>query len=155
MLKPGFNFLNPCTEEVVTVDMKIRSLLLGKQTVMTKDNIQMTVEAAVYYRPINPIKVTYGLGLHNVQLGIKEAAFNAIRNGIGELSLDDILAQRNSFAESTKALLQKQMEHQGVHIENLFLTELILPPSIRDNLTAAARQKRLSEATIITSTAQV
>lgn len=96
--------------------MKVVSCLLGKQTVITKDNIQLVVEAAVYYRPINPIKVMYGLGLNNVQLGIKEAAHSVIRNGFGERTLDSILAERNQFAQSTMALLQQQMQHQGVHI---------------------------------------
>lgn len=83
MLKPGFNYLNPCTEQVVTVDMRIKSHQLGRQVVITKDNIQLTVEAAVFYRPLNPIKVTYGLGLHNVILGMREAAFDVVRNVLG------------------------------------------------------------------------
>ena len=66
MLKPGLNFLNPCVEEVITVDMRIKSFLLGKQSVLSRDNISLTVEAAVYYRVTNPIKVTYGIGLDNI-----------------------------------------------------------------------------------------
>ena len=77
--------------------MRIQSHLLGKQTIITKDNIQLTVEAAVYYRPINPIKVAYGIGLRNVNIGIREAAFDVIRQAFGEHTLDSILRQRNKF----------------------------------------------------------
>jgi regulator of protease activity HflC (stomatin/prohibitin superfamily) len=66
MLQPGFNYINPCSESVVEVDMRMRVNTVGRQIVMTKDNIQLTMEASVYYRVINPLKVKYLLGLANV-----------------------------------------------------------------------------------------
>ena len=66
MLQPGFNYINPCSESVVEVDMRMRVGTVGRQIVMTKDNIQLTMEASVYYRVINPLKVKYLLGLANV-----------------------------------------------------------------------------------------
>lgn len=70
-MQSGFNYKNPCSEEVVEVDMRMKTVLLGKQTVMTKDNIQLTVDAIVYYRVINPLKVKYLLGLASI--------YNAVR----------------------------------------------------------------------------
>jgi regulator of protease activity HflC (stomatin/prohibitin superfamily) len=87
MLKPGFNYLNPCTEDVLTVDMRIQSYLLGRQVIITKDNIQLNIEAAVYYRYINPIKVTYGIGMDRVHLAIREAGFDVVRQAFGEHAL--------------------------------------------------------------------
>lgn len=71
LLKPGFNYINPCSEEVTTIDMKMKTVTLGKQVVMTKDNIQLTVETIVYYRITNPLKVKYSLG--------EAAIFHAVR----------------------------------------------------------------------------
>lgn len=71
LMQSGFNYKNPCSEEVVEVDMRMKTVLLGKQTVMTKDNIQLTVDAIVYYRVINPLKVKYLLGLASI--------YNAVR----------------------------------------------------------------------------
>ena len=66
MLQPGINFLNPCTEDVIPIDLRIKSFSLGKQNVLTKDNVSLTVEAAIYYRITNPIKAAYGMGIDNI-----------------------------------------------------------------------------------------
>ena len=150
-MQPGFNYKNPCSEDVVEVDMKMKTTLLGKQVVMTKDNIQLTVDAIVYYRVVNPLKVKYMLGLASIYNAVKEAAQASIRTAVGESTLDNILAHRTTFFDTTKQFLQNQLHSRGIHIESLYLTEMILPAEIMRNLTAAAKQQRLSEAQIITA----
>lgn len=88
MLHPGLNLVNPCSEEVITVDMRIKSFLIGKQNVLTKDNVSLTVEGAVYYRIINPTKAVYRLGVELIEQGINEAAHDVIRNCFGEHELE-------------------------------------------------------------------
>lgn len=66
MLHPGLNIINPCSEDIISVDLRIKSFSLGKQNVLTKDNISLTVEAAIYYRIINPIKAAYGMGVNHI-----------------------------------------------------------------------------------------
>jgi regulator of protease activity HflC (stomatin/prohibitin superfamily) len=51
--------------------MKMKTAVLGKQVVMTKDNIQLTVDTIVYYRVVNPLRVKYGLGTGAISHGIK------------------------------------------------------------------------------------
>ena len=63
MLHPGLNLINPCSEEVIDIDLRIKSFFIGKQHVLTKDNISLTVEGAVYYRIVNPQKAVYRIGI--------------------------------------------------------------------------------------------
>lgn len=155
MLTPGFNIINPCSEEVIEVDMRLNTEHLGRQTVITMDNITLAVEASVYFRTTNPLRVKYTLGTGNVFAAIREAAQAAIRTVVGGSTLDNILKNRVTFLNSTKDYLQQQLNNRGILIEQLYLTDMMLPPEIMQNLTAAARQKRLSEAQIIMSKAEV
>lgn len=122
LLKPGFNYINPCSEEVTEIEMQMKTVTLGKQVAMTKDNIQLTVETIVYYRIINPLKVKYSLGVGAIFQAVKEAAHASIRTTIGENVLDKILSQRATFLLSTKQFLQSQLQARGLQIEHLFLS---------------------------------
>lgn len=73
---------------MISVDLRIKSFSIGTQHVLTKDNVSMTVEGVVYYRVWDPIKVAYGMGVEQIEHGIKEAAFDVIRNSLGEHTLD-------------------------------------------------------------------
>jgi len=58
-VKPGLQYVNPCTDKLKLVDMKIKVMDLAQQTVMTKDNITIIIDASVYYRVTNSRYATY------------------------------------------------------------------------------------------------
>lgn len=62
LLRPGFNRINPCSEEVREIDMKIRILSTGGSEVITKDNVKLSIETSVAYRVVNPVLVYYRIG---------------------------------------------------------------------------------------------
>lgn len=62
LLKPGFNRINPCSEEVREVDMRIRVLGTGSHTTITKDNVKISIETSIAFRVVNPIIVYYKMG---------------------------------------------------------------------------------------------
>ena len=62
LLKPGFNLINPCADEVTQVDLRIKTLRAGRHVVITKDNVNLTIEASIAYRVVNPIISHYILG---------------------------------------------------------------------------------------------
>jgi regulator of protease activity HflC (stomatin/prohibitin superfamily) len=61
LLKPGFNMINPCTEEVAEVDMRIKLLDAGQHPTITKDNVKVVIKASLAYRITNPIISYYVL----------------------------------------------------------------------------------------------
>lgn len=59
LINPGFNMINPCSEDVREVDMRIKLLSVGINHAITKDNVKVTITSAIAYRVVNPIQVYY------------------------------------------------------------------------------------------------
>ncbi len=94
LLKPGFNRINPCSEEVHEVDMKIKLLSTGRNVTLTKDNVKLTIETCVAFRIVNPILVYYKIG-SELNRGVIELVISSFRKVIGENNLQTILTQRH------------------------------------------------------------
>lgn len=82
MLTPGFNMVNPCSEEVRLVDMRIKLLPTGSDSFITKDNVNVIVKTSVAFRIINPIKSHYLLG-HEQDHALRELTKASMRNAVG------------------------------------------------------------------------
>lgn len=82
LINPGFNMINPCTEEVKEVDMRIRILSPGVNQCITKDNVKLTVSSSIAYRVTNPILAYYLLG-NQLNHALIESTQSSIRNIIG------------------------------------------------------------------------
>lgn len=93
LINPGFNMINPCTEEIREVDMRIKIITPGANYCITKDNVKLTISSSIAYRVVNPIQVYYILG-NQLNHAIVEATHSSIRNVIGETVLDDVLLRR-------------------------------------------------------------
>lgn len=85
ILQPGFHLINPVSENVILVDMKTNVFTLAPQQVITKDNVTMNIETAVYYRAISPYKLVYKLrnDTQKIREFIKEMSYAALRSVIG------------------------------------------------------------------------
>lgn len=152
------------TDSVVLIDLKTKVATLPRQPVITKDNITLQIQTAVYYRVVDSFKVAYKLGSSNQGAlnFIGEMSQAALRSVGGEHTLQDMLSNRDKIAVELKGFVEHQVSPWGLLIENIFLKgsdccnlDLILDPETEKNLSAAAKQKRLSEATIISAKADV
>ena len=74
--------INPCTEEVREVDMRVRIINPGANYCITKDNVKLTISSSIAYRVINPIQVFYILG-SQLNHALVESTHSSIRNVIG------------------------------------------------------------------------
>lgn len=164
VLSPGINIINPMTDSVVLIDLKTKVATMPRQPVITKDNITLQIQTAVYYRVVDSFKVAYKLGSSNqgAQNFIVEMSQAALRSVGGEHTLQDMLSNRDKIARELQRFVENQVEPWGLLIENIFLKgnrstslDLVMDPETQKNLSAAAKQKRLSEAAIISAKADV
>ena len=93
MLKPGFNLINPCSEEVTLVDLRLRVMNVGRHQTMTKDNVKADIDASVSFRVINPVVSQYVLG-RNLNRALIELTVSSLRDTIGQYNLDSMLVER-------------------------------------------------------------
>jgi erythrocyte band 7 integral membrane protein len=153
MLKPGINLINPCAEEVTEVELRIIGLPVGKHPTITKDQVKVDVDASLSYRVTNPVVAHYVLGA-NLKRALVELTISSLRDVIGTYNLDQLLSERFEVSQKAKDLVIAGMP-PGVKVHNVFIDELIIPYQTEKDLTSAARQKRLSEAIIISNKADV
>lgn len=128
-------------------------LNVGRHSTQTKDNVKLDVDASVSFRVINPIISHYVLGA-NLNRALQELTIASLRDMVGQYTLDHVLTERQNLADRSREQVAKSIP-SGIKVENVFVDEIIIPAQIERDLTSAARQKRLSEATIINSKADV
>lgn len=108
---------------MLLVDLKTKVSTLNRQRVITKDNITLDVQTAVFYRVVDAYKVAYKLGASNQNAlnFISEMSQAALRSVGGEHTLQDMLSNRERIARELQRYVENQVEPWGLYIENIFL----------------------------------
>jgi regulator of protease activity HflC (stomatin/prohibitin superfamily) len=101
MLKPGLNMINPCSEEVRLVDLKLKVMSAGRHPAQTKDNVKVDIDASISYRITNPIIAHYILGF-NLNRALIELTVSSLRDIIGQFTLDRVQIERIEIADRAK-----------------------------------------------------
>ena len=152
-LDPGLHYVNPCTEKLLRVDLKIEIIDLVKQSILTKDNITILIDASVYYRIINPRKATYRIS--NLNMAVSQLTFSTLRCVCGIHSLQDILEKRKEITHAIHQYIEEHVEEWGIVIENVFMKDIVLNKDLQDALSTAAKERRLAESKVISAKADV
>jgi erythrocyte band 7 integral membrane protein len=111
------------TDSVLMIDMKTKVATMPRQPVITKDNITLQIQTAVYYRVVDAFKVAYKLGSSNQGAlnFIAEMSQAALRSVGGEHTLQELLSNRDKIAHELQQFVENQVEPWGLLIENIFL----------------------------------
>ncbi|CAK93949.1 unnamed protein product (macronuclear) [Paramecium tetraurelia] len=152
-LPPGLNQINPCTDTVLPVDLRTRVLDLDRQIILTKDNIQVNIDTCMYFRVVDPVRATYRVS--RLTQSVKDMTYAALRQVCGEHQLQDLLEHREMVQDSIEAYLDKQTEQWGIYIEEVFIKDMVLTPQMQSDLAAAAKNKRIAQAKVISAQADV
>jgi regulator of protease activity HflC (stomatin/prohibitin superfamily) len=142
LLKPGFNMINPCTEEVAEVDLRIKLLDAGQHSTITKDNVKVVIKASLAYRVTNPI-ISYYVLRQSLNKALVELCTASLRTVVGNEILDEVLTNRSKIAGGAKAEVMRNMP-PGIEVDRIFMEQIIIPPETEKDLTSAARQRRIS-----------
>ncbi|MEM4505848.1 MAG: SPFH domain-containing protein, partial [Ignisphaera sp.] len=144
---PGLVFLVPFIDRGIIVDLRITTVDVPKQEVITKDNVTVTVDAVVYYRIIDP---------ENAVLKIKDPHYSValltqttIRDVIGQVDLDTLLTQREEIGKTIQSIVDRITEAWGVKISLLTLKAIELPQGLIRAMAKQAEAERLRRARII------
>lgn len=119
MLTPGFNLVNPCSEEVMEIDMKIQLANAGTHSFITKDNVKVTVKSSLAYRVVNPVLVQYRLA-NQLLSALSELTAAALRNAVGEHMLDDVLSNRSKIVGQAKEIVKAGLP-PGIDVDRIFM----------------------------------
>jgi len=151
--KPGVNLIIPIVENLIKVDMRITTLDIPKQEVITKDNVTVRVNAVVYMKIEDEEKAI--LRIRDLHYAVAQYAQTALRDVIGEVELDELLANREEVAEKIRKLVDEETADWGVDIVAIKLQDVELPDNMKRAMARQAEAEREKRAVIIKSQGEV
>jgi regulator of protease activity HflC (stomatin/prohibitin superfamily) len=144
---PGFRFIIPFVDVMRKVDMRIITLPINAQKIITKDSVSIDVAAVAYYQVNNAIKAV--VDIQNVTSATYQIAQTTVRNIVGQSTLDQVLSDTTKINESIKLILDQATEKWGVYISTVELKDIQLPDSMQRAMAKEAEAEREKRAKII------
>jgi len=135
------------------VDAREKVIDLKKQSIMTKDNVNVTIDAVVYYRIEDAYRALYSV--QNVEQAVAEIAKTTLRDVFGHTLLQEALETKEKMARYIRETIEKPTYNWGVTITRVLIQEIIFSKDLQQNLSSAATAKRIAEGKIISAQADV
>jgi len=146
-LEPGLNFVIPFIQQVYMVDTRITTIDIPKQEVMTKDNVPVYINAVVYMRVEDPVKAV--LKIAEYKYAVAQYGQTALRDVIGNKSLDELLTNRQEVADEIKDLVDKETAEWGIDITAIKIQDITLPDNMKRAMARQAEAERERRSRII------
>ena len=144
---PGIRFLIPFVDQMFRMDLRIVTMDVPKQEMMTKDNVPVTVDAVVYFRIVNPEDAV--LKIENFARATGLIAQTTLRSTIGQAMLDELLSERDKINEQLQAVIDEQTEPWGIKVTNVEVRDVVLPETMKRAMANQAETERARRAKII------
>ena len=147
-LSPGLNMLVPMVDAVRTkVDMREAVQSFPPQPVITSDNLVVSIDTVLYYRVIDPVRVTYEIA--NFLQAIEQLTVTTLRNVIGSMDLERALTSRDEINRHLSGVLDETTGRWGIKVTRVEIKAIEPPPSIRDSMEKQMRAERDRRAAIL------
>ena len=145
--EPGFRVIIPVVDKLRKVSLRIVTLPIESQQIITRDNVSISVSAVAYYQVVDPVKAI--VEIENVVSAIYQIAQTTVRNIVGQSALDDVLSQTAAINDKIKAILDVQTEKWGINVSTVELKDIQLPDSMQRAMSKQAEAEREKRAKII------
>ncbi|ANB12669.1 hypothetical protein AWJ20_933 [Sugiyamaella lignohabitans] len=150
---PGLVRINPLSEKIHYVEVRIQVLDIPHQVCMTRDNVNIRLSSVLYYHIISPHKAKFGVT--SVIQALMERTQTTLRHVVGARSLQEIIERREEVAASIQEIIDDTASSWGVKVESILIKDILLSEELQDSLSQAAKSKRAGESKIITARAEV
>lgn len=148
-LQPGLNFIIPLVDRNVTIDMRILTIDIPRQQAITKDNVPVSINGVVYFRVVDASKAI--LNVQDYVYAISQYAQTALRDVVGGMTLDEVLAERQKIGEEIEGIVEKQAKEWGVDVNGIKMQDIELPEDMKKIMSRQATAEREKRANITKS----
>lgn len=145
--EPGLRFIIPIVDRLLRVSMRIVTMPIQSQGIITRDNVSVDIAAVAYFRVIEARKAV--VVIENVRAAIDQIAQTTLRNVVGQHSLDEVLAQTEKINGSIRQILDTTTVEWGVEVTLVELKDIQLPDSMKRAMAREAEAEREKRAKII------
>ena len=129
------------------VDIRVKTVDVPEQKAITKDNISVNVNAVIYYKIVDPAKAI--LNVEDFYYAMSQLAQTTMRNVVGGVELDELLANREKISESIRQIVDKLSDEWGIVVDNVELKDIVLPEDMERTIAKQAEAEREKRAVII------
>ena len=144
---PGIIFVLFPIDRAVRVSLRLVTLDVPPQDIITKDNVSAKVNPVAYFRVMDPIKAT--IEVQDYQFATSQMAQTTLRSVIGEMELDDLLSQREKINNTLQTILDKQTDPWGIKVSNVEVKHVDLSEELRRAMARQAEAERERRAKVI------
>jgi regulator of protease activity HflC (stomatin/prohibitin superfamily) len=144
---PGLIILIPVIDRMVKVDLRVVTIDVPKQDMMTRDNVPVTVDAVVYFRVVDPIACI--VKVENFLKATSLLAQTTLRSVIGQSELDELLSQREQVNQKLQEMIDKATDPWGIKVVTVEVKDVLLPEGMKRAMAKQAETERERRAKII------
>ncbi len=152
ILKPGLRWIIPIVDTVQVVDIRVITINIDSQEVMTQDNVPCSIDGVVFFRVKDPEKAV--LEVEKFNFAIMQLAQAALRDVCGKVELDTILSNREEMGKNIKSIVEKETVEWGIEIIDVKIKDIQLPENMRRMMASQAEAERSRRARIILALAE-
>src|SRR3989339_1549709 len=149
IMEPGWRIIIPIFQSYQKVDMRVKAVDVPDQNAITRDNVSVAVNAVIYYKVSSSEKAI--LEVEDFYYAISQYAQTTMRNIVGEVTLDELLAGRDKIADRIREIVDEETDAWGLKVNNVELKDVSLPPEMERTIAKQAEAEREKRAVIINS----
>lgn len=144
---PGLILLIPIVDRMVRVDLRVITIDVPKQEMMTRDNVPVSVDAVVYFRVMDAEAAI--IKVENFLKATSLIAQTTLRSVIGQAELDELLSQREKINLHLQEIIDRQTEPWGIKVTAVETKDVVLPDTMKRAMAGQAESERERRAKII------
>jgi regulator of protease activity HflC (stomatin/prohibitin superfamily) len=146
---PGLILLIPIVDRMVKMDLRVITIDVNRQEVMTRDNVPVTVDAVVYFRVVNPEAAV--VRVENYLKATSLISQTTLRSVLGQAELDELLSQRDKINLHLQEIIDRQTDPWGIKVTAVEVKDVVLPDGMKRAMARQAETERERRAKIINS----
>jgi len=151
-LQPGFRWIIPFVETIQVVDIRVITIKIISQEVMTEDNVPCSIDGVVFFQIRDPEKAV--LQVEEYSFAITQLSQAALRDVCGKVELDTILSKREEMGKNIKSIVERETHQWGIEISDVKIKDIQLPENMRRMMANQAEAERSRRARIILAQAE-
>lgn len=151
--EPGWRLVIPLFQTMVKVDMRTKAVEVPYQDAITKDNVSCKINAVIYYRIVEAARSV--IEVENVWSAASQLAQTTMRNVVGELTLDELLGERDQASDRIRELIATHTTSWGIEVQGVELKDISLPEDMQRTIAKQAEAERERRAVIISSEGEI
>ncbi|HKK12286.1 MAG TPA: slipin family protein [Flavobacteriaceae bacterium] len=152
LLKPGLRWIIPFVETVQFVDMRVITINIPSQEIMTQDNVPCKINGVLFFRIIDATKSI--LEVEDYQFAISQLAQSSLRDVSGKVELDTILSKREELGGNIRTIVDQETKDWGITILDVKIKDIELPENMKRSMANQAEAERSRRARVILADAE-